>query len=317
MAKSLRFVSSYAVGIVLGGVVFGGLTYASAGIRTLPAHFANIGIHVNNKTIKTAAEPFIYNSNVYVPISTIAHGLGASVAWNGKTHEVLVNDKNVASTKLGTLNYYSLSVYSGTHTVLYGGKTYIAGFALASIANVPYYIDSAKNTMYFGTVPQAGMPLRSFIDVRDYGDFAKSVQGMVGPDYGWTDGAPKIDGILYSNANSIVWANSGSNSQVPGVMYNLKGNYSLLTGSFGLDDASDAKEEAQLTILGDGKQLYQSPWQAQGAPAAPVSVDVSHVKLLTIEFSVMQNSTKKVYTMGQALPSSLRVDIDFADVRVH
>nr|NNM90776.1 hypothetical protein [Bacilli bacterium] len=312
-----RSLTSYAIGIASGSLLFGGLAYASSGVHLLSAHYANIGLTVNHQSIQTAAEPFIDQGNVYVPISAIAHGLGASVSWDGKNHQVLINDPRVATSQIGTVNYYGLPVYSGTHTVIYDGKSYVAGFALATTANLPYYIDPSKPAIYFGTVPVTGTPINAFYDVKDFGDYAKNIDGSVGPTYGWRDGAPKIAGSLYANNNSLVWSNNGSSSQVPGVMYNLNGHAKRLTGWFGLDDSSDGLEQVQMTITGDGQQLYQSPWQALGEQAATVSVDVTSTKLLTIAFSVKDVKTGTVYTVGQNVPNSLRVNLAFADVHVH
>lgn len=315
MSRLLRTVSGYALGVVAGSLLFGGLSFASTGVKSISAHFANIAIRVSGKTIKTSAEPFIFNHNVYVPISTIGHGLGAKVAWNGTKRDVVIVDTNLATIKQGELNYYNLPVYSGTHTVTYDGQSYVAGFALATILNEPFYIAPNSQTLYIGQGPSTGMPLSSFYDTRDYGDYAKLNHGVLGPDYGWSDGAPVIDKITYPNDSSLVWAPQSSGSSVPGVEYNLNGQYTSITGAFGLDDSTTGKDLAQLTIMGDGKELYQSPWMAQGEAATPVSVNVASVKLITVEFALKAGT--KTYEMGQAVPNGGNVDVDFVDVSVH
>lgn len=317
MAMKLRSFSGYAVGVLVGSLFFGGLTFASTGtVMPITARYADIGISVNGKTIPTAAEPFIYDGNVYVPISTIAHGLGTQAQWNGSKHAVDITDPHMPVVQQGMVNYYNLPVYAGTHTVNYNGATYVSGFALATATDQPFYLDQATNTLYLGTGPSSGMPLSAFFDARDYGDYAKIIHGVIGPEYGWGDGAPVIDGIVYPNSNSLVWAPQTAGSEVPGVEYNLNANYTSLTGAFGVDDGSDGKEQAQVTITGDGQQLYQSPWMAKGQAATPVSVNVTGVHLLTIAFSV-KGANGTVYTMGQAVPANTGIDIDFANVNVH
>lgn len=316
MPRTLRSLTGYALGVLVGSLFFGSLSLASSGVTSVAAHYANIAIHIDGKTIATSAEPFIYNANVYVPISTIGHGLGAKVQWDSAKRDVVITDSHLAKVQQGELSYYHLPVYAGTHTVSYGGQTYVSGFALATIANLPYYLDQTAQTLYIGKGPSAGMPLSAFYDTRDYGDYAHLNKGVLGPDYGWSDGAPKIDGVTYPNDNSLVWAPQATNPVVPGVEYSLSGNYTSLTGAFGLDDGADGKEQVQLTLTGDGKQLYQSPWMGKAQPATPVSVNVTGVKLLTVSFAV-QSTSGTVYSMGQALPQGMAVDIDFADVFVH
>lgn len=313
MNRTLRIASSYAAGILLGTAVFGGVTLATSGVQSLTAHFANIAIRVNGKVIKTSAEPFIYKGNVYVPISTVGHGLNAQVSWRGASHQVWISDSNVPLQGTGTLNYYDLPVYSGTHYVQYQGATYLSPFALATMTNEPYWLDKKSDTIYIGAGRSSGMPLQAFYDVRDYGDYADVINGQVGPTYGWTNGAPRIDHVTYPNANSLVWASQARNSQVPGVEYNLNGKYTSLTGAFGLDDASAGKAQAQLIVLGDGKILYQSPFMKVGQAATSVAVNVSGVQLLTVEFAV---TTKNTYSVGQIVPNGLGLNVDFADVNI-
>ena len=318
MKPFYQSLSSYATGLLIGATVFGGITYASTGVRLVDAHYANISINVDGKTIPTQAEPFIYNNNVYVPISTISHGLGASVNWVGAKHQVVITDTNAPTSQSGMLEYYNVPIfwYPQTHSVMYKNQLYVSPIALATILNQPFYLDPQTNNFYIGKGPDGHMPLVNLTDVRDYGDFSKLIGGAIGPMTGWSDGPAKIAGISYPSANgqSIVWASLTSGSVVPGVTYNLNGNYSNLSGLFGVDDASSTAK-LQLTISGDGKVLYQSPWMAHGEKATPVIVDVAKVQLLNVSFSV-QTASGAIYNEGQALPSGLNVDADFLNVSV-
>ncbi len=319
MKSFYKFISSYATGLLIGATVFGGITYASTGVKLIDASYANIRINVDGKTIPTQAEPFIYNKNVYVPVSTISHGLGATVKWDGTKHQVIITDKNAPQLQTGILEYYGTPIfwYPQTHSVLYQNQLYLSPIALATMLDKPFYLDPKTDNFYIGTGPDGHMPLINFTDVRDYGDFAKYVGGGIGPMTGWSDGPAKIAGTAYPSANgqSIVWASQTKGSVVPGVTYNLNGGYTNLSGLFGVDDASGSNTKIQLTITGDGKVLYQSPWMAKGQKAIPVVVDVANTKLLNVAFSV-ETASGAVYTEGQALPSGLVVDADFLDVSV-
>lgn len=320
MQSFYKWVTTYATGLMIGATVFGGITYASTGVRTIDARYANIAINVDGKTIPTAAEPFIYNNNVYVPISTISHGLGATVSWNGKTHQVLITDNNTLTPKEGTLEYYQTPVfwYPQTHSLEYKGQLYISPIALATMLNEPYYIDPVTNDFYIGKGPGGHMPLVQLTDVRDYGDFAKVTGNLIGPMTGYSDGPPRIAGALYpdSSGQSIVWASGASGSSVPGVTYNLNGNYSNLSGLFGVDDAASSANSLQLTLTdGKGKVLYQSPWMKKGQTATPVVVNVTGVHLLTVGFAV-KTASGTVYTVGQSMPGGMNMDADFLNVSV-
>ncbi|WP_429815338.1 stalk domain-containing protein [Brevibacillus porteri] len=43
---------------------------------------------VNDQVVKTKAEPFIYNGNVYAPVATVANALGIKQEWDNKTPAV-------------------------------------------------------------------------------------------------------------------------------------------------------------------------------------------------------------------------------------
>lgn len=327
MRKLTKNALGYSTGLIAGVALFGGVTFASTGVRSILAEYANIGINVGGRTIHTSAQPFIYNKNVYVPISTIAIGLHATATWNGPKKSVEVGAPFVPQVQTGMLTYYGLPVYSGTHTVTLNQQQDIAAYALAAIANLPFYNDTRTNTVYIGKGPASGLPLSAFYDVHDVGDYARSFNGGIGPIYGWSQGAPQIAGQTYNNLDSLVWGTASSGpSQVPGVTYAMNGNFTSMTGMFGLDDASDGHEAVQLTISGDTgngtmKTLYQSPWMKRGVAATPVSVDLTGMKLVNVSFSVealqKNGSAGTVYQAGQTLPSGMITDIDFANVRVH
>lgn len=320
MKPILRSVSGYGMGLFIGAMVFGGVSFAGTGLKPLQVHYANIKIAVNGKVIPTSAEPFIYNYNVYVPISAIGHGLGAQVSWVGTKHEVSIARTAQLKTQSGSLLYYGSPIlwYGNTHTFSYKGQSYVSPFALATALNEPVYIDPTTHAAYIGQGPSSGMPLVNFPDVRDYGNYAVASGGYVGAITGWKDGPSQIAGQIYPNSNgrSILWSPANSNGQIAGVTYNLNGKYTSLTGLFGVDDASGTGSQLQLTIAGDGQQLYQSPWMSRGQAATPVEVNISKVKLLTVSFSV-KTASGAVYTMGETVPQGTVAVADFVDALVH
>lgn len=70
-------------------LLVGGTTvWAKTGTEKISARFSNIKLIVNDQVIKTKAEPFIYNGNVYAPVATIANALGIKQEWDNKTPAV-------------------------------------------------------------------------------------------------------------------------------------------------------------------------------------------------------------------------------------
>jgi Copper amine oxidase N-terminal domain len=83
------------IGSIAGALLFtGGMmvgsnsALAKKATEAIRANFANIKIFVNGQEIKTKAEPFTYNGNVYVPAATIANMLGIGQTWDNDTPAV-------------------------------------------------------------------------------------------------------------------------------------------------------------------------------------------------------------------------------------
>lgn len=86
-------------GIILGALLFGGVSIATTGLKSINVSYNNIKIAVDGKEVKTDAEPFIYEGRTFVPIRVISEALGAEVDWNDKTKTV----------EIGSPNYIQLS----------------------------------------------------------------------------------------------------------------------------------------------------------------------------------------------------------------
>ncbi|QDS37876.1 hypothetical protein FPS98_30020 [Brevibacillus brevis] len=78
-----------AIGLAIVLLLVGGTTvFAKTGTEKISARFSNIKLIVNDQVVKTKAEPFIYNGNVYAPVATVANALGIKQEWDNKTPAV-------------------------------------------------------------------------------------------------------------------------------------------------------------------------------------------------------------------------------------
>ncbi|TPG70359.1 hypothetical protein EEL31_18915 [Brevibacillus laterosporus] len=77
------------IGLAAVLLLVGGTTvWAKTGTEKISARFSNIKLIVNDQVIKTKAEPFIYDGNVYAPVATVANALGIKQEWDNKTPAV-------------------------------------------------------------------------------------------------------------------------------------------------------------------------------------------------------------------------------------
>lgn len=90
------------VGIILGALIFGGVSVATTGLKSINVMYNNIKIAVDGKEVKTDSEPFIYEGRTFVPIRVISEALGSEVNWNDitKTVEIKNSINSVATLKV-------------------------------------------------------------------------------------------------------------------------------------------------------------------------------------------------------------------------
>ncbi len=288
------------LGILTSAALFATTTSASTGVQSIKASFANIQMVVNNQVVKTSAEPFIYNHNVYVPVSAVGHALQSSVTWQNKPALVTV-----------TSRVQSIPVYLNGQALAPGitdGKT--------------FYDVPATDTSYvqaFGMVPtvalsdgdvnfevnqppffaQTSSPLVNMTPTNTVGDFANPLLYPKGELAGYWPAS--VLGSLYPGQFTIEWGiNPGQKVVLPGVSYALQGKYNTLSLQLAIDDLTkDFAGAVQLTFLGDGKPIGNSAWITTGQQAATVTIPVTGVKTLTIDWS-MKDNNGKVYTVGQS-----------------
>ena len=288
------------LGILTGATVFGGISYAQTGIQKINASFANIQMIVNGKPVKTGAEPFIYDKNVYVPVSAVGHALDATVNWVNKPAEVQVLGPEA------TLKPFQVYV-NGTkypNGLTDGKDIYMIPAASAGYETATGLVpssDSQGNINFDNANPPAiasGSPLFTMTPQKLYGDFSNAnlypQQQLTGY---WT---PSVLGKLFPAQFTVEWGiGVGQKSVIPGMDYALNGNYQTLTGQFAIDDLSrNFGGAVQLVFVGDGKTIASTGWVQSASQPTPINVNVAGVNLLEIQYQLkLANGT--VYNMGQ------------------
>ncbi len=287
------------LGIVTSAALFAGSTYASTGVQNLKVSYANIGIVVNGKAVTTTAEPFIYHYNVYVPVSTVGHALSSSVAWVNKPAAVVVTDQSAVK---------PLNVYVNGQQ-LPSGITNDHSFVGIPLLNSSYFsatgiqasVDTSGNVETTSTssssLPAGETPLLSLTPTALYGDFSNTQLYPNGQlsNY-WV---ASILGQLYPGQDVIQWGIiPGQTVKIPGVDYALGGHYASFTANVAIDDLSkNFNGEVQLVFVGDGKTIGQTGWVQSGAEPTPVSLNVTGVQTLEIQYQ-LKDPSGQVYLMG-------------------
>jgi len=294
-----RFVGMM-MGVATSAVVFGGVSYASVGIQKIVASYDNIGLTVNGQSVATSAEPFIYKYNVYVPISTIGHALGANVKWVNSPAEVQVEGAGASLQPFSVyLNGQQMPTGLSNGKSLYGIPA--GNSQYESVTSLIPSIDSQGNLNFQGTSTPAaapGTPLSTLTPSALHGDFNNASLYPQGQLTGyWT---PSVLGQLYPGQSAIEWGvGAGQTARLPGAEYALNGQYQTLIGQFAVDDLSrNYTGSLQLVFVGDGKTLGSTGWVQGGAAPTPFSVNVTGVQTLEIQYE-LKNSNGTVYTMGQ------------------
>ena len=288
------------LGILTGAIAFGGVSYAQSGIQKIQASYANIQLIVNGKPVSTSAEPFIYNKNVYVPVSTVGHALDATVKWVNKPAAVQVSgpETTIKSFKVydngtqlpsGITNGKDIYAIPATSP----GYETATGLVPSSDSNGNINFNNANPP----TIP-SGAPIFTLTPQKLIGDFGNTnlypQQQLTGF---WT---PSVLGHLYPAQFTVEWGiGAGQQSVIPGMDYTLNGQYQTLTGQFAIDDLSrNFGGAVQLVFVGDGKTLGSTGWVQSASQPTSFSVNVAGVNLLEIQYQIkLANGT--VYNMGQ------------------
>ena len=313
------------LGVLTSAVIFATAGYASTGLHDIRASFANIKLVVNNKVVATSAEPFIYNKNVYVPISAVAHALQSSVKWVNKPAGVFVQN-----------NVQPVTVYDNGLKLPSGitdGKTFYdvpaADAAYINAFHLTPTVDASGNVNYEAQTPPSFAPnstaLMSLTPTKLIGDFSNTSLYPNGQLSGYWPAT--VLGALYPGQFTIEWAvMPGQNAVVPGVDYSLQGKYTTLTGSFAIDDLSkNFGGSVELNFIGDGKTIGSTGFVQTGQQPVSVSIPVTGVNTLEIQYEVKDASGKitpmgSTYTAPAVNPDGSKTDpilvVDFMNAAV-
>lgn len=285
------------LGVLTSAVIFASSGYASTGLHNIRASFANIKLVVNNKVVKTSAEPFIYNKNVYVPISAVAHALQASAKWVNRPAGVFVQNNVRPVTVYDNGQKLPSGITDGStfYDVPATDAAYVKAFGLTPT------MDNSGNVSYEAQTPPSfalnSTALMSLTPTNLIGDFSNSQLYPGGQLSGYWPAT--VLGTMYPGQFTIEWAvTPGQKAVVPGVDYNLQGKYTMLSGSFAIDDLSkNFNGSIQLTFVGDGKTLGSTGYVQTGQQAVPISIPVTGVQNLEIQYQV-KDANGTVTNMG-------------------
>ena len=84
------------VGILIGIIMTGGLTFAKQGSEMIEAMYSDVKIYIDEKKIDpkdangNTVEPFICDGTTYLPVRAVGEAFGKVVAWDGSTNSVYV-----------------------------------------------------------------------------------------------------------------------------------------------------------------------------------------------------------------------------------
>ncbi len=294
---------SMVFGILTSALFFGGVSYASVGIEQIQASFHNIQLLVNGKTITTSAKPFIYQNNVYAPIYSVGHALGAQVAWVNSTPKVVVT----GSTSSSQSDVKPLSVWingrqmpdgsingNGSLLVPAGNSAYITATGLTPT------VDAAGNLNLSQVSPASlsGTLLTSLTPSGMSGDFSNTSLYPGGTLTGFY--APTVLGKLYSGQSTIEWGvNAGHSSVIPQLSYALPSQAQTFSGAFAIDDLTrNFGGSAQVVFVGDGKTIGSTGWVQGGSAPVPFTISVAGVQTLQIQYEI-KGPHGTVYSSGQ------------------
>lgn len=292
--------TAFLLGVLTSALLVSGVSHASTGVQLIKASFDDIGLVVNGKSVVMSAPPFIYNRNVYVPISTVAHALDAKVSWVNKPASVGVQP--AAPVDPLAVYYNGVQMEAG----ITNGKTYFDVPAQTSAYEqatglIPV-VSSTGNVNFQMQSPPAlasgSTALMSLKPTQLLGDFSNPALYPHGQLSGYWPAS--VLGQLYPGQYAIQWAvNPGQVSVIPGLSYALNGQYKTFSASFAVDDLSkNFAGYVQVSVVGNGKTLASTGWIQGGAAPTNLSVDVSNVTTLALQYE-LKGPNGHFYAVGQ------------------
>ncbi len=97
---------SLVAGIIIGGILTSGLTFARQAVETAELIYNNIKIQIEGEEITpldangNAVEPFIVNGTTYLPVRAISNALGKYVTWDASSNTVKIYSEKPDDTQV-------------------------------------------------------------------------------------------------------------------------------------------------------------------------------------------------------------------------
>ncbi len=167
----------------------------------------------------------------------------------------------------------------------YNGTTYLPVRAIANAFGKEVTFDAKENTIYLGKVLKAnGMEV-------GIGDMTPFTKGKMLIGMTWEQNKKlKMNNVEYESKDAVLCSGIGANGS-SAVTFLLDGNYSSISGIFGVDDSSSdpvnsklSEVGASLQIIGDGNILYESTKATKGGtPIKVADINLMGVKQMTIK----------------------------------
>lgn len=87
------------IGMLIGGAVVGGTSFASSGTNMIEALYSDIKIYIDGTKLNPKdalgndVEPFIYNGTTYLPVRAVSNAFGKDVSWDENTSSIYITSK--------------------------------------------------------------------------------------------------------------------------------------------------------------------------------------------------------------------------------
>ena len=155
-----------AIGLLMGVLLTGGISYAASRSETIDVFYDNIKIFIDGEELDPRdgdgekVEPFIYNGTTYLPVRAVGQAVGKSVDWDGVEKVVYLGAKPGDTENwldvCGPYLYKECKEYRLTNNEYFtmSGKKYTNGYTMylwnpAGTAEALYNLDGRFNSVSF------------------------------------------------------------------------------------------------------------------------------------------------------------------------
>lgn len=274
------------VGVIAGALLSASAAYAAVGSATIHVSYDGIRIVVGGKVVPTSAQPFVYDKNVYVPVSTVAHALRGTVKWVNKPAAVEVTGPSLPQPV--SVYYLGRKLPDG----ITNGSSYLAvpaqSAAYEQATGLTASYTSSGDVLFTPPAHPLGagqvyltslQPASLGGDFTNTTDYPDGVAGTI---------AASVLGRLHAGAHTIEWTVQGGQlSVVPTVSYALDGAWQTLAGTLAIDDdTSNFDGQVRLLFTSNGNQVALTNWASAGAQPVAFSVDVAGLDTMTVAFQL-------------------------------